>query len=275
MTPGIPSFALYGESSREDGAGFAHIETIAVRSALHDWEIKPHRHDNCIQLLLVRDGAVDVSLDGAAFRLTGPCHVTLPVGCVHGFRFQTETQGYVLTLSQDFASRCAPTDPLRQLLIRGGHGAIPPQDAARIDRLAAEALALSHERPGDDRLLHTLAEAVVRCLPADAPGTGEDHRLALFRQLLEVHLREHRSLDFYASRLRITPRSLHRLCQKQLGCSPLALINRRLAIEAQRLLRYTNASVAEVAAELGYADASYFSRGYLRQTGRRPSAERA
>ena len=148
-------------------------------------------------------------------------------------------------------------------------------DAARIDRLAAEALALSHERPGDDRLLHTLAEAVVRCLPADAPGTGEDHRLALFRQLLEVHLREHRSLDFYASRLRITPRSLHRLCQKQLGCSPLALINRRLAIEAQRLLRYTNASVAEVAAELGYADASYFSRGYLRQTGRRPSAERA
>ena len=280
MTPRIPSFALYGESSREDGAGFAHIETIAVRSALHDWEIKPHRHDNCIQLLLVRDGAADVSLDGAAFRLTGPCHVTLPVGCVHGFRFQPGARGqgargHVLTLSQDFASRCAPTDPMRQLLIRGGHGAIPPQDAARIDRLAAEALALSHERPGDDRLLHTLAEAVVRCLPAYAPGTGDDQRLALFRQLLEVHLREHRPLAFYASQLRITPRSLQRLCQQHLGCSPLALINRRLAIEAQRLLRYTNASVAEVAAELGYADASYFSRGYLRQTGRRPSAERA
>ena len=274
MTLRIPSFALYGESAREDGAGFAHIETIAVRSSLHDWEIKPHRHDNCIQLLLIRDGEVDVSLDGAAFRLAGPCYVTLPVGCVHGFRFQPGTLGHVLTLSQDFANRCVPTDPMRQMLSRGGHGAVTPIDAARIDRLAAEALAIAQERPGDDRLLHTLAECVIRCLPASGPHTSGDQRLALFRQLLEVHLREHQALDFYTKELRITTRSLNRLCQRHLGCSPLALSNRRLAIEAQRLLRYTNASVTDVAAELGFADASYFSRFYQRMTGHRPSSGR-
>ena len=274
MTPRIPSFALYGEGGREDTAGFAHIETIAVRSSLHDWEIKPHRHDHGIQLLLIRDGEVNVSMDGAAFRLEGPCYVTLPVGCVHGFRFQPGALGYVLTLSQDFVSRCSPTDPIRQQLGRGGHGAIPTLDAARIDRLAAEALALSQERPGDDRLLHTLAEALVRCLPATTPSPGGDERLSLFRQLLEIHLREHQALDFYTAQLRITPRSLNRLCQRHLGCSPLALINRRLAIEAQRLLRYTNASVTNVAAELGFADASYFSRFYQRMTGQRPSSGR-
>jgi AraC family transcriptional activator of pobA len=90
-----------------------------------------------------------------------------------------------------------------------------------------------------------------------------------------VHLREHRGLAFYAAALGCTERTLTRLARARLGASPLALINRRLALEAQRLLRYTNASVAQVAHELGFADPSYFSRFYLRQTGRRPQAERA
>jgi AraC family transcriptional activator of pobA len=61
------------------------------------------------------------------------------------------------------------------------------------------------------------------------------------------------------------------LCRARLDCSPLDLINRRLTLEAQRLLRYTSASVEQVAQELGFGDPSYFSRFYLRMTGHRPA----
>ena len=50
-------------------------------------------------------------------------------------------------------------------------------------------------------------------------------------------------------------------------------MNRRLALEAQRLLRYTGASARAFSAEPGFADPSYFSRFYLRMTGRRPHDE--
>ena len=105
-------------------------------------------------------------------------------------------------------------------------------------------------------------------------GGAQDRRLARFRQLVEVNMAAHRDLDFYAKGLGTTVRTLTRLTREHLGASPQMLINRRLALEAQRLLRFTNASVTQVAGELGFADPSYFSRFYLRMTGRRPQADK-
>ena len=39
---GIRSYSLFGESQHLPDV--LHCETIAERSALHDWELAPHRH---------------------------------------------------------------------------------------------------------------------------------------------------------------------------------------------------------------------------------------
>lgn len=273
-TTSIPVYGLYGESTPGEGPAFAHIETIAARSALHDWEIAPHRHHHSVQVLIVAAGGVTVALDGAALDLAGPCHVTIPVGAVHGFRFEPATHGWVLTLAQAFLTRASgERDPLGRLLAMGGAGPLAAAEARRIALLAEELIGLAHAGP-DPGLFHALAEALLRSLPLGETGPV-DRRLGLFRQLIETHLAEHRPVSCYAKALGLTERTLHRLCLQQLGCTPLEAINRRLSSEAQRLLRYTNASVAQVAEALGFADASYFSRFYLRMTGRRPVAERA
>lgn len=276
----IPSFGLYGEDDAHGSAGFVHIETIAARSSLHDWEIAPHRHDHGIQVLLIETGRVDASLDGRRLTLEGPAHVTVPAGAVHGFRFEPDTRGAVLTLSSEFASRAgSPADPLRALLSEGAAEALPKAAARRVAWLAREMLTLKDgEQAGG--LRHALAETLLRCLPAPADrtedgGTRDARRLAAFRAAVEAHFASSRQVGFYAEALGITPRSLARLCRARLGCSPLDAINRRRAIEAQRLLRYTGATIAQVADELGFADPSWFSRFYLRMTGRRPQAERA
>ena len=129
-----------------------------------------------------------------------------------------------------------------------------------------------------DPLFFALAEALIRTLashePSAVPDARADRRLDHFRQLVELHYRQHRSLDFYAGALGMTRRTLTRLTTAQLGCTPLDVIHRRLALEAQRLLRFTNATATQVAAELGFDDPSYFSRFYQRMTGRRPVNER-
>lgn len=271
----IPAFRLYGEAEREEDGIFAHIETIAERSSLHDWEIAPHRHHRAIQVLIVAQGSVMLTLDGTTQALDGPCHVTVPAGAVHGFRFAPATHGWVLTLGQAFAARSAgPGDPLGRLLSAGGAGVLAADAARRIALLAGELLRLA-EGLYEPALFHALAEALVRSLPAGEAGAApDDRRLALFRHLVETHLAEHRPVQFYAASLGMTVRTLNRICQARLGCTPLEAINRRVAGEARRLLRYTNATVSQVADELGFGDPSYFSRFYLRMTGRRPAAER-
>ena len=69
-------------------------------------------------------------------------------------------------------------------------------------------------------------------------------------------------------------RSLARLCWRDFGCTPQQAISRRMAAEAQRMLRHTSANVVQTSDALGFKDPSYFSRFYFRETGKRPSEER-
>lgn len=279
-TTGIPSFTLFGEEDRGNLAGFGHIETIAARSSLHDWEITPHRHQSAVQVLVIRDGHVEAVIDGARVGLSGPGFLSVPAQVVHGFRFTPETVGYVLTLSQEFAGRRRDgADAMARLLGRQVHGGIPGAVLARAEWLCAQMLTLARDWTAPPPLFGILAEALVHSLAegdmGEAANTAGDRRLARFRHLVETHLVEHRDLDFYAKALGTTVRTLTRLTREHLGAPPQVLINRRLALEAQRLLRYTNASVSQVAGELGFADPSYFSRFYLRMVGQRPQAEKS
>lgn len=275
----IPTYALYGEDVAKTPGGFAHIETIAERSALHDWEIGVHRHDHCIQVLLVEEGHAEVTLEGTSEGLEGPGRVIVPAAAVHGFRFRQGTRGFVLTLSTDFSTRAiSPADPLLGALSGGGLAPLPSQAQARAFWLAREMLALQQQWQEQDPLFLALAEALIRTLAKEEPpidlDARADRRLDRFRQLVELHYRQHRSLDFYAHALGITRRTLSRLATANLGCTPLDVIHRRLALEAHRLLRFTNATAAQVGSELGFDDPSYFSRFYHRMTGRRPADDR-
>ncbi|WP_072379160.1 helix-turn-helix domain-containing protein [Novosphingobium sp. NDB2Meth1] len=279
MAAVIPRYALYGEGDGIAPGGFAHIETIAERSALHDWEIGAHRHDHFVQVLLVEEGHASVTLDGETTELESPGRVIVPAAAVHGFRFRQGTRGFVLTLSTDFSTRAVGAgDPLLTMLAQGGIAQLSAEAAARALWLAREMLGLQQEWQQQDPLFLALAESLIRTIGRGEGGAGaavgDDQRLARFRQLVELHYRQHRDLDFYADALGLTRRTLSRLTAARLGCSPMDLIHRRLALEAQRLLRYTNATATQVAAELGFDDPSYFSRFYLRITGRRPGDDR-
>lgn len=280
MTEAIPRYALYGEGAAQNPGGFAHIETIAERSALHDWEIGIHRHDHFVQVLLVEEGHAAVTLDTVTIGLEGPARVIVPAAAVHGFRFRQGTRGFVLTLSTDFSTRAVTSaDPLIAALARGGIAELSVEAAARAFWLAREMLGLQQQWQQQDPLFLALAESLIRTLARDLPAaddtTRADRRLDRFRQLVELHYRQHRDLDFYAGALGLTRRTLSRLTTARLGCSPMDLIHRRLALEAHRLLRYTNATATQVATELGFEDPSYFSRFYQRVTGRRPSEDKA
>lgn len=68
----------------------------------------------------------------------------------------------------------------------------------------------------------------------------------------------------------IGERALERLCRRRLGLTPLWLIRRRRLHEAADRLRDGTAALAQVAADLGYADQAHFSRDFKQATGMTP-----
>src|SRR6478735_23861 len=59
--PRLPAYALYGEAGRAPAVDPLHCESIAARSRLHDWEIRPHRHESLCQVLIVERGRAEAA----------------------------------------------------------------------------------------------------------------------------------------------------------------------------------------------------------------------
>jgi AraC-like DNA-binding protein len=70
----------------------------------------------------------------------------------------------------------------------------------------------------------------------------------------------------------LSERALQRLVARRCGLTPRWLIKRRRLQEAAERLRDRSTTLAEVAADLGYADQSHFTRDFARVTGMTPGA---
>ncbi|MCQ9636731.1 AraC family transcriptional regulator [Chryseobacterium sp. WG23] len=89
-----------------------------------------------------------------------------------------------------------------------------------------------------------------------------------FKLAVETHLTEQPSIHTIAEKLALTTNSLYRIVKEYSGVSPKNFFTSRLMIEAQRKLHYSNLSVKELAYELGFNDADYFSKFFKKCTGK-------
>ncbi|AMP99344.1 AraC family transcriptional regulator [Pedobacter cryoconitis] len=105
-----------------------------------------------------------------------------------------------------------------------------------------------------------------------------DDKLDIIRRynlLVEQHFRLQHQVQFYAELLNRSPKTLANLFAIYNHKSPLAVIQERVVLEAKRLLIYTDKSAKEIAYELGFDDAAYFSNFFKKQVSFSPSDFRA
>ena len=92
-----------------------------------------------------------------------------------------------------------------------------------------------------------------------------------FRKALDNNYRRYHTVQQYATALRMSSKTLTQRVIQYSGQSPLQLINNKLIVEAQRMLKSKPMLIKEIAYELGFDDASYFVKFFKRQTGLLPS----
>jgi AraC family transcriptional activator of pobA len=273
----IRTYGLFGETANLPDP--MHIETIAARSALHDWELAPHRHVRLHQLLLLRSGSGTLHLEGNAHPLAAMSLVNVPPGAVHAFAFERGTQGWVATLADDLVEQLlSPAADERRALAAGGVFAAEPGLAALMAQIATEFEGAAPARALVLRglcavLLGLAARAATRAAPPsrDAPGSA---LLCRFEAIVDARLLEHPSVADCARALAVSPTHLSRVLRAATGQPASRLIEARLMREARRQLAYTGLQVSSIAYTLGFADPAHFSRVFSRVEGLSPRAFR-
>ena len=282
---GIPQYFLYDEATHDVDERFLHIESIAERSRLHDWKIRPHAHGDLHHLLLVTRGGGVLYAEGELNPFNHNALISVPLACVHGFDFKPGTDGWILTASGALIERIAHENAeLRPVLSEAKAMPLPADvTSAMVTRFESLMMEFRSNLPGR----RTAAEALLICIlvavlrrklqlmPNKESKTGADSVLASkYRALIEEHFRTTLKVADYAKRLCVSSERLRQACVRSTASSPIALLNARRLLEAKRSLLYTGMSVGLIAEACGFPDPAYFSRFFTQRTGVSPLAYR-
>lgn len=289
-TSALPLFHLYGDPPDDSAFDFIHIETIASRSAVHDWTIRAHRHRNLFQVLLIEQGGGDMIFETATVPFAAPAAILVPATTAHGFHFTPRvTDGWVVSFTEDVADALGDQsgEALARLKAVAVDPLVPlasPSEAKRLSALCADlaeesSLAREGYRLAMRGLLALIAIEVVRLAVSRARSgavtlTRADARVEQLRALVDAHFRKERQIGFYAEKLAMTPDRLNDHVKRATGVTAGHMIRQRVLIEAKRQLVFTGQAIHEIAYDLAFSDPSHFTRFFRKQTGMTPQAFR-
>lgn len=244
---------------------------------------KPHAHSFYL-LLYVTQGHGTHTIDAYTHELRPGSLFFLAPGQAHAWQLSADAQGYIVFFSAAFYQRQYPAarlaaypffDPAQRpsLYLPPGQNEIEPLFASM---LAEKQQAAPNEYEVVGAYLFLTLELAARAYaPAAAPPPAHaQEQVRAFTQLLDHHFRQHKTVRFYAEQLHLTPNHLNAVCRRLLAKTASDLIHARIIAEAQRLLRHSAQTVAQIADALGFDDASYFTRYFRKYAGQTPETFR-
>lgn len=239
---------------------------------------------NFHQVILLETGSTEHDIDFILYRCKPGNILHQRPGQVQQFVRDTSAEGWVLLFRPEFV----PPEPLLESLL-GPWGpnitALAPNDRARIT-LTMRALASAYEaadgEPASTRILQHLVTTLLLQIAGAGENTGAHaqpqcpmlrvyHR---FLQALEQSFARTREASQFAKLAGCSAKTLSRACWALGGASPKRLIERRVALEAKRLLAHSPLAVSTIATELGFTEPTNFVKFFRRCEGVTPVAFR-
>ncbi len=286
----VPSYGLYGEILSGGYSDPVHHETIRERSSKHNWTIRLHRHRGLAQIFLLKAGRVSYSIEGESFITDQPSVLFIPAGVAHGFRFDENMEGDVVSLRINDL-----WDTTKAALDKPGFSTIAllakedSENFANIDTAFAQLGTIYHGiRRQRDAILEALVNLILAYVAGDIGHVQSGHfengservsrhekQAEAFCTLLEARFSDDLSVHDYASQVGLSSPHLTRVCNRVLGAAPNQLVRQRRLLEASRLLEYTRLPVSEVSHRSGFKDPSFFTRTFGRAYGVSPKLYRA
>ena len=274
---------LYGDQKLPFVADFIHIEPIEERSKFYSWEIKEHIHTDLVQLFIVESGRGVLFSEGKKTHLKAPCLITIPANVLHGFHFEPQIKGNVITLSVSFFETLLSNhQEIKKESKRlssfyfGDNLEIVKEILYLKSKIQEELLT---EAPEKLLAITRYFELLYLQLYREQYRTSANALISnnrnlgyyqLFQDLIRQHSKALLSVKAFSRAIGITQTHLNRVCKVVAGKSALKVVQDYTINEAKKYLLNTSYTVAEVAYLLNFNDPAYFNRLFKKRVGVAP-----
>ena len=247
---------------------------------------------------LIQGVSIGVTVSGTAkIKINGKFHELRPNTIfifnentvIEQVKASIRSSGYMITYSRQYLNSIHVDT---QDLISISHGflddpcvQVAPEEAAYIhdiSKLMRSVLCDYAPTPNREKIISSLFAAMFHyvmgilqkhSLPAgnDSVSNRTDELFNKFLDLLREYCSTERSVEFYASKMGITPKYLSIILKKKSGRNASKLIDEAVVYEAKRLLKYSGMSINEIALKLNFASQSFFGKYFKQRVGVSPS----
>lgn len=240
---------------------------------------------NALQVLLVQEGSLEVTIDYKPYTITANTVVTiLPTHIVQSTTAKQNFKGLLLAVSRSFLeqSRFLNETPEISSLMNIRKNPIIQVTKKEMDLLDKCLVTLRHNIKNTSHKLHRLllvnnvqniiiefSNMLYQREEFYIPQTlsRKEEIFAAFIKLLFTYCHEEHSVSFYSDKLFITPQYLSLILKEQTGKSANKWIDEALIQEAKILLKAPQATVQQVADILHFSDQSTFGKFFKKHMG--------
>lgn len=274
---------LYGQDRIEFAKGLIFVYPFGVIGKEHNNNVRSHAHNNQFQIFMIIEGETNLLYNNEKIHIKGPSFITVPKNTDHGFEHLTELNGWIISLS----------DGVLEHMIKREAEVIEAIEIFQVTKIVVgeyseeifkTMLNCIHEYHSSKlgRLLmleYLVGQLIVqlRRLPQSLQHKlyNANHSSIIyyrrFTQLIRESTSYKKTIEEYASELKIASGHLSRICNAIAFKSPREIIMDYYITQAQLLISDVEKSIAEVCYTLGFEDPSYFSRIFKRKTGLTPN----
>ena len=280
VEPALFPFSDYPVSAQEG----LHIATLEERNKSPGNRSRPHRHD-FYQIFWLTQGERSFTIDFDNFPVRAPSFVFVPPGAVHTFGTLESTNGYMLSFQQDFLEAqgysidlfqdCPVFDPAHfRVVLQVSHTAVQ-RVTGYVEEIFAEFNAKQHQYQTAMAAFLRLLFVEIKRAVSNQTGSNSHQKYspltARFLRRLNSRPYQIASASEVSKLLGVSRSWLNELVRKETGRNLTDHLQRRFILESKRLLAHSDLNISEIAYQLGFDDASYFTRLFRQIAGTSPS----
>lgn len=237
----------------------------------------PHKQD-FYTLIIVEEAEGEIVIDNHKIRLDRAKAIIIKPRCINSIDINRKAKGTIICFTEDFFSLRYNNNILYQFSFLQREAKpyirLTNEQKSKWDvliKLLSEEYSLKKRET--KKVLRSYLNIVLFELERLYSPSGfaksknlKQEKVHEFEQLIDKYFETRKLPSAYAELLHVSSNYLNKICKEEAGQTAGDLIRKRITIEAQRLLHYTNYNINEIADKLGFENTSYFVTFFKKQT---------
>lgn len=262
----LPVFTLEGFDTKNTGC----FVTPISRTIKHFEQMSYAHLQDYYSIVFCCNGQIDVLLENVTVNVQSNMVLCMGPGSVMRIELSVQAIGWMIQFSSDYINACLQKLPIESsVCFQKNKYCLQTLFASEMEHWQLHLQMMQQEYQTKENVgkvvlqsyLNILLESLKRksiSLQHVKKQTEKDRKIEVFETLVEARFKELKLPSEFAAAMFVSVNYLNRICQETRRQSSGEIIRQRIVLEAERLLMYTNQTVSEIAAVLGFESLSYF-----------------